>query len=1545
MSNIFSNRRVRQLLALFLAAIILFGLYTDSTGLTLSAEDTSRAYVLLDGEKVDEVTLIEDEKLRLEAASEETASAYGWQIRDPKDSERWINISDGYSRYLWLTHALVGSMLTESGTAYLRCKLQLGTEEVFTEALPVTVSRNVPPPATAPEEALRTVTVASPVLGAGETAGSDQDSGGNLTTYSIVINYLFDDNSMAFEPYGASVAAGSNFSATIESPSIVGYDPYRRDGGQYIEAKTVVFDLKNIRENVTVNVIYEPALVNVTIHHHLQNLNDDEYSVNYDLITHSKAITGTIVGDGLALTEAELPGFHALAYEKLEVAADGSTVIEIRYDRNYYLVDFNMSGGYGTEPIYTRYGASVGANDPIRHGYVFGGWELVGYGGAAPTMEQQSAYALQTGTTILLPPANLSYKARWITQETTYKMVFWCENADDENYSYWGYLDNLPALSGSYVSGQDLISRVAGIEDEQYFTFNASKTDRNVLVEGDGSTVVNVYYTRNYYTITFKAPGKCVIPEKHTHTDACYEDICGQAHVHTEDCNLVLQCPLAEHTAHTSDCIVCGYEEHVHGSVGCDCNKEEHAHALSCWNNVGSKNSWIYVRNPEQGQIYKSGSKYYIYLSGAWYQYTGKNVSNGDIVDPSCRKDPHTHGTDCDCDKTPHTHSTRCYRDSLHTHNSDCYAYSCGKETHTHTNDCLRVICPIPAGHTHNDNCKRTNSTNTVKIVYAKYGQTLNTPQSRLWPITDGNGKTYDQGQRWEPSSSDYYDVVLVYIAQMPPEDFTLTLNTAKYKLYTMKYYLQALPGEAYGENDVTVNGIHYKLDNTIVANYNYVTKAEDFFDIRGFTQASSNPGFSGGRIETGASELTVNFYYNRSTYQLEFNNNGIVLDDKKKTGVMYNAPLEEFNFTPSYPSNLEPNAYTFAGWYTSPGCFDGTQVDWETLAMPDGDLMLYAKWVPITHTVRVYKDQKLTEEIGTAQKVNHRSFAVAPSGQVTNGNYIFQGWFYKDEVNGVTVEKAFTFQGIPIVKNMNIYAKWSSHVSVDYTIRYKTVINGQEIEIADPTTGTTIAGQNKTFDAKAGSQLYAQYQIGYYPVTNSHTITMSVDGNHEFTFYYVFVESMPYLVRYVDSTTGMPLADAKRVEDNSLSVVTETFKKINGKMPDAYQKRLVLSARGTDANNDGILDENIITFYYTSDSVHAYYRVVHYIQNIHGDSYREYRSEETVGTIGETYSVSALNLTGFAFKPGKTVINGTPSSAQGTEVTTTLSADGALIELYYDRISYQYTVHYLDSKTQEDLVTPKTGTALFGAQVLEYAKNLEDLGYTLVGDATSKLLNISANKEYNRIEFLYQEKTVALKYQIVGPLGCGALSQDSENLTAITGTPNGSAPIVNNGFLFLGWYKDSACTIPVDPAWVDAQTNRILPQKTGNVWNATTYYAKFAALETDLTITTASTAATDANQTFLFRIQGKPGTETGHIDLTVSIVGNNSVTITKLPTGDYTVTELTDWSWRYENSTAAREITLNYNSSNNRILYDNSRENGSWLDGNAVRDNEFFKH
>lgn len=1530
MQTVFSNKMLTKLTALFLAAVLLFLCFDNLTIPSLSAfaEDANKPYVLLDGEKVSEVTLEDNAKLRFEAVSEEEGASFLWQIADPTEEGRFVNISDTYSKYLWVTHALIGSMLAADNTTELRCRVQVGEDVTFTDPVKVTLSLSV-----TDDYYYANPTVTSRQISTQKAAKSE------YITHTIVINYLFDNNAMAFEPYGASVADGSEFKATITSPEVVGYAPFRRVDNNYIDATEVVFDIDHVTSNITINVIYEPALVEYSVHHHLQNILDDEYSVHYDLITKGQALTGSVVGDGLALNEEQLPGFKSLAYEKLTVAADGSTVIEIRYDRNYYLVDFDMNGGYGTEPVYTRFGATVGANNPIRHGYIFDGWELVSYGGNKPTTEQQSLYALSQERTIEVPAANLTYKARWITQETTYTMVFWCENANDNGYSYWGYLDNLPAMSGSFVDGKDYISRVAGIDDEQYFTFNEAKTDKNVLVEGDGSTVVNVYYTRNYYTLTFKATGKCTIKTGHTHTDDCYDVICGMGHTHNSNCVPKLVCTAEEHTAHNESCIGCGKVQHVHGTADCSCTKVEHAHSVDCWKNVGSvqNNTTGFTKNPKDGQIYrKSNNNYYIYIGGVWYRYNGSGVSTGTIIATSCGKSEHTHGTDCSCNVEPHTHTDACYKDILHTHGEACYKYSCGTVEHTHSDACYRLHCGIPEKHSHTTNCNSTSRTNTIRIVYAKYRESL----KDFWPVTpddDSSTKVYDSGERWEPSDTNLYSYVLVYIDEMPADDFTLTVNTSTNSTYTMNYYQQVLPGEPY---DVSYSGNYYKSYKVIKANYGRVTKAEDFFDLPGYYQYASNPAFSGDSITINSGSKIVNFYYNRIVdHQITFNNNGNVLNDKTVTGVMYGDNIDEYNFTPSYPTNLEPNAYTFEGWYISPGCFDGTEVDWANDTMPEGDLMLYAKWAPITHTVRVFKDASLTEQIGADQIVDHKAFAVAPEGNISNGNYVFQGWFYKDVEGGEVVEKAFSFSGIPVLDDMDIYAKWSSHVSVNYKINYK--LFNTDTDIADPTVGSAIAGHNKTFDAKAGEQLYPEYQTGFYPLTNSHTITMSVDGTHEFTFYYVYVESMPYRVRYVDKATGLPLCEDKVVLENTLSVVTETFKQFDKMMPDAYQKRLVLSAGDGTKDEDGILPSNVITFYYESDEVHAYYRVVHHIQNILGDTYREYRSEEFVGIIGNDYTVNALTLTGFAYNPDKTTMNGNLIESEPSFVTATLTSEGMLIELYYDRLTYNYTVRYINNSTQSDLVDPKVGSAVFGEQIVEYARNLESLGYELVSDST-KSHTISANEEHNVIEFLYKETNVSFKYEIVGPAGCGILTQYSENITAITGKPNGSMPTANKGFIFLGWYTDKSCTIPVNEAWINSQTNRLSPQKTASVWSSSTYYAKFAALETDLTITTRGTFSVDANQAYVFRIKGTAGTDTEKIDLTVTVIGNDSVTITKLPTGNYTVTELNNWSWRYAVGQAQINLALDYNDGANALIFEHNRISDKWLDGNAVKNNLF---
>ena len=1491
------------------------------------SEDRSKVTVLHDGAGKPSVVVDEDGTETLTSFVTEIApTGRGWQILAP-DTNKWVNIYGSNSETLTVSYSLVGSMLNSEGKAYIRSLAYVGTDAYVSDSCEIVISYK--------SEESGSTTESAALYSSAKRASPLADNS-DLETFTIVINYIFDNGGIAFEPYGASVAKGSDFSEEIESPDVTGYEPFRRIGEDYVDASIVKLDYTNITENITINVIYEPAIVDFQVHHHLQDLYDDDYSLTADYITYGKGLTGSIVTDGLALTENELPGFKALAYEKLTIAADGSTVVEIRYNRNYYLVDFDMGGGFGVEPVYTRFGAEVGANDPVRHGYVFDGWELALYGGETPSAEMATKYDINSAV-IIVPDANLTYKAKWITLLVNYTMVFWKENADDNGFTYWGYLDGLTAMSGSYVDGADRVREADGIDDEAYFTYNDTLTDKNVLVEGDGSTIVNVYYTRNRYSITFKAPGLCVIEEGHSHSDDCYQTVCTKGHVHSEQCSPVLTCTQDAHEAHTDECVICGKTQHTH--TGECCAYSEHTHTTSCYSGVGNRATVSNApTNARNGYIYvvRSGwrSNYYIYIGGLWYSYSGRNVSSGDIVNAICGNTEHIHGSsDCECALEPHTHSESCYKDTLHTHDADnCYSYSCGDDWHIHEEGCRVLHCPIPVGHTHTSNCRNSSRSNTVKIVYKKYQENLES----IWPITDSNGVSYNSGERWTPSDSSTYSQVLVYIANMPGESFTLTLSTSQNDTYTMNYYLEVIEGESY---DVSYDGKNYKLYTTVKANYNYITKAEDFFNINGFYGVTSDPLFDrNGQIDINGGG-TVNFYYGRIVdHHLDFRSNGEVLTTKSVYGIPYGASLKDYNFIPDYPSSLEPNAFVFAGWYTSPGHYDGTEVDWDTIKMDEGDVMLYAKWAPITHTVTVYFDNTLQQQIGEVQLVSHGNFANPPSETLENGNYIFQGWFYQEVEDGIIVEKAFVFTGIPILHDMDIYAKWSSHVSVNYRINYVLKNTGEVI--SDPTEGSSLSGHNKTFYAKAGDELYTGYRTGYYPLTSSHTVTMSAEADHEFTFEYVFVPSMPYLVRYVDSS-GNAVWEEKRVLDNNLSVVTETFVRVDKMMPDAYQKRLVLSASDIDEDNDGIFDTNVITFNYSSDEEHAYYRVVYYIENLTGDGYREYRSEDSVGDIGKTYTISPKVMSGFSFNGAKTMVNGSSAPTSSGEVSATLTSDGLLIEIYYDRVDVNYYVKYLEAGTEKELYTTKVGSGIFGEQVVEYAPTLTHIGYTLDGDSV-KSKHLSATEETNVIEFYYKESVYSLKYQIVGFSDGGTLSLTSENISAVTGSPRGSEPILDKGYHFVGWYLDEACNHPVPAEWVGQTTNKLIPESDNGIWLANhVYYAKIEPDFTTLTITTVGCSDVDEGQIFIYQIVGTSSLSE-NISVTVAAVGNGTVTVTDLPFGTYSVTSLSEWSYRYTPDSVTKSISLSVNAENNSVTFSQLRTETKWLDGNANALNNF---
>ena len=924
--------------------------------------------------------------------------------------------------------------------------------------------------------------------------------------HTVVINYVFQGGKQAAPSWTATLAEGSSLEQTVTSPTVVGYEP---------DPATVNVTVNNITENKNYTVTYYPANVGFTVNHYLQNVADNNYTL-YVSERHD-GFTESEVGDGLAET---YPGFAALLYNtKAKVAADGSTVVEIYYDRNYYMMSFNLDGGYGVEPIYARYGASVKVENPTKPGYTFNGWEP------------------DVPTTV--PAENTTYKAKWQAEKTAkVSVVVWGENADDEGYSY------IKSVETTAPVGSTLTAVPSGTNLNMETKLWELKRVEQTTVAADGSSVLNVYYDRKEFTLTFN------------------------------------------------------------------------------------------------------------------------------------------------------------------------YDYSSG-------------FLGIGAGY---------NKTGTIT---AKWGADIGSRFLAMNAAAKGSlwSTNYNGAGPWTS-----------FLQIMPEENRTYYCRNTSNTAQSAYYYTEGLDGK-------------YVLKHTVVAysGSNLTITAEDFYPMEGFTYdhgtdgdgnpLPSNPGKAG--KWSGAK-----FYYKRNSYDLVFISNNT---EVKTSKVKFEAALGTSggeSFVPAYPSNFEPNAFEFAGWYQDP---EGVKpVDWNA-KMPAASVTVYAKWAPKNHTVKAYLTKEAVggDALHTYQ-VPHGTAVPSAPADPPNGAYVFVGWFYEE--NGV--EKAFDFS-MPVVKDLNLYAKWSSNTLVTYTIYYKS----GDTEIAEPTTGSALAGTTLTFEAKTGDELNEGYRSGYFPHTGSHSLTMDINGNNEFTFVYVAKAKVGYTVRYLEKGTEKVLHEEKTAETSN-AIITEKFVQISGYAPDAYQKRLVLSA--TEA-------ENVITFWYTKDELHAPVQIVHWTQNIAGEGYTEYQSSTNLnGEIGQTYTGTPLTIPGFTYNEEK-------SNASGE-----LTAEGLELNLYYDRVKYSYTVRYVDAADNNKDIDPAanvTGEGLFGAQVIGSQKEFN--GY-MPADNEPAQKSIIIGTGTNEIIFYYYP------CYYIGHVRSGSLN--NTDTIRLTGSKANLTAEVTPGYLYGGAFTNEAC-------------------------------------------------------------------------------------------------------------------------------------------------------
>lgn len=560
----------------------------------------------------------------------------------------------------------------------------------------------------------------------------------------------------------------------------------------------------------------------------------------------------------------------------------------------------------------------------------------------------------------------------------------------------------------------------------------------------------------------------------------------------------------------------------------------------------------------------------------------------------------------------------------------------------------------------------------------------------------------------------------------------------------------------------------------------------EDYIEIPGFKYDSN-------KVQGNNYYL----YYTRNSYKLDFNSANVIV---RSNTIPYDKALSSYYFEPSYPTGiLEEGGYVFAGWYTDPGCTEA--VAWDTAKMPYNNTIFYAKWAPKTHTVKAYLTKEVVggEAIYTYHVPHGTAVPSAPANP-TNGNYTFVGWFYEE--NGV--EKAFDFS-MPIVKDLNLYAKWSSNTLVTYTIYYKS----GDTEIAEPTTGSALAGTTLTFEAKTGDELNEDYQSGYFPNTGSHSLTMDINGNNEFTFVYVAKAKVGYTVRYLDKATGEPVVvngvpTPDKTGETSDAIITEKFKVITGYMPDSYQKRLVLSA---DPEN------NVITFWYTKDEHHATIQKNYWIQNVDGNGYSSmpYSEISAVGNIGTTYSADVITITGFTYNPNPAKAHTEhPALASGV-----LTAEGLELNMYYDRNTIAYTVKHVDANTNETIES-KTGSALFGAQVIGNEGTFD--GYMPIEDQP-KQKSIIIGTGTNEIIFYYYP------CYYISHVQSGSLN--NTDTIRLTGSKANLTAAVTDGYLYGGAFDDEKCETVHNFGQENAINFTPVKGETYYIWEVSETYLK----------------------------------------------------------------------------------------------------------------------
>ena len=301
--------------------------------------------------------------------------------------------------------------------------------------------------------------------------------GTTVNVYVIMIYRRFV-YTITFNTNGGSDVANQQ----VEEDSLVILPPSPTKAGHTFDGWDYDFT-KPVDGEVTINAKWTANTdTKYKVEYYLQNLDNDDYTLE-----ETADLTGTT--DTTANAEQKTFDHFVINIEISIVSGnidgDGTLVLKIYYTRKTYNVKVDANNEKaGTIEGNTgdlKYGSTVTVKAVTKSGYTFDGW----YNGETlVSIEISYSYVVSDGITLT---------AKWTANtDTKYKVEYYLQNLDKDDYT----LEETANLTGTTDTTVNAEQKTF-----DHFVINIEISIVSGNIEGDGTLVLKIYYTRKTYEI------------------------------------------------------------------------------------------------------------------------------------------------------------------------------------------------------------------------------------------------------------------------------------------------------------------------------------------------------------------------------------------------------------------------------------------------------------------------------------------------------------------------------------------------------------------------------------------------------------------------------------------------------------------------------------------------------------------------------------------------------------------------------------------------------------------------------------------------------------------------------------------------------------------------------------------------------------------------------------------------------------------------------------------------------------------------------------